>query len=293
MSIIRLVRAAAPPLAVVAVLSLPALAQASPGWITPVATLSQPFSNTPQIAANASGDTVVAWATASGNGPIMESERQTNGSFSAATQPVFMSGGSDLNGSVALGSVGIDNSGTIYIFFISGAGTNSTVQANVATKPIGGSTWTVTPLHAAGGAGVQDAPTGPMAGAVSPGGQAIALWEVDHVSNFLASSYSYSVKPAGSNTWSARAAVPGTTGGSTSVHAVMDASGDAAALFGFAGNGNVFGATIPSGGSWTTMNRITTLAGGSSTASPPSLGIDSNGRRRRPGRRPTRREATR
>src|SRR5581483_1225360 len=53
--------------------------------------------------------------------------------------------------------------------------------------------------------------------------------------------------------------------------------GDVAALFGFSGNSNLYGATMAGGGSFTTANAIATPAGGSSTVTNSSVALSATG----------------
>ncbi|MGH2883433.1 MAG: hypothetical protein ACRDPA_12185, partial [Solirubrobacteraceae bacterium] len=68
-----------------AALAAPAAAEAAPGWVTPVSTLSSAGSGfAPHVVSDSHGDTVVAWSDGSGN--VFESERPVGGSFSPAAQ---------------------------------------------------------------------------------------------------------------------------------------------------------------------------------------------------------------
>jgi len=232
-------------IAIVVVLVLPASAIAAPGWLAPAANVStvSGVQNPTQIATNARGDTVIVWATGFGSGPIFWSERPAGGSFTVGAQ-ITMAAGQQLGAS----GVSIDSAGTMYVFLITGSGSNNTIQPSVATKAIGASTWTVTPIEAAGIVGGSDAPNPPISGVVAPNGQGVAIFEFEHISNFLSSHFVYSVKQAGSSAWSAPAAVPGSTGGGVSVRLATDATGDVAALFGLSPNPNIFGATLAAGG---------------------------------------------
>lgn len=260
---------------VVAALAVPAAANASPGWVTPVSTLSSAGSSaTPRVASDARGDTVVVWSDGSGN--VFESERPAGGSFSPAAQISPATG-------QALGSVGIDGSGVIYIFFVSGQGTASS-KPNVATKPIGGATWTVTPLA---GTSSSDPPQAPMVGAVTPSGNAIAVWYQGHTAGNEQSSLQYATKPAGSSTWSGKATVTntGNQGNFTSPGTpflTMDPAGDAALVFtrfdsNFVNN-IVWGTTLASGAaSWTSANPLWVDAFSDTLQSQPVVAIGPDG----------------
>jgi hypothetical protein len=255
-------------------------ALASPGWVNPAATLLPSTSGTtlatPLVAANARGDTVAVWTNNAGNGPFMESERPAGGSFATASQPVLNPGSGDLNTNTATAlTLGLDDAGTIYMFFVSGSGNNTTSQINVATKPIGGSAWTVTVIRAKGVVGGFASGT-PAWGAVAPNGAAEIVWLEDNTNNFTTSVFDYSTKAAGSSTWSAPAST-GVVGGATGLHTAVDSSGDIAAVFGFSGAANLKGATKSAGGGWTAASTITTSAGGASIATNPAVAMSPTG----------------
>lgn len=258
-------------------------AAAAAGWVSPAGTLSGPLgsppTSAPMVASNARGDTVVMWQNAS-PGPFLESERAAGAghTFTTGSEPnLTPSGGSDLNQtSPEFGSLGLDDAGNIYLFFESGSGSGSTTQINVATKPIGGSTWTVTVIEPAGN-NLGFIPSTPVYGAVAPNGAAAVVWEHDDLNNFLASNFQFSSKAAGSSTWSPPADIVGTSGGGTYVRTAVDSSDDIAAIFGFVGSPNYKGATRRSGGSWTTANQITSSPGGSSNVTNGTVAMDSTG----------------
>jgi hypothetical protein len=147
---------------------------------------------------------------------------------------------------------------------VTGQGTASS-KPNVATKPIGGATWTVTPLA---NTSSSDPPQAPLVGAVTPSGKAVAVWYQGHTAGNEQSSFQYATKPAGSSTWSVKATVTNTgnqgsgnfTSPSSPVLAV-DRAGDAALVFtrydsNFINN-ITWGTTLASGaGSWTSANPL-------------------------------------
>ncbi len=260
---------------VLAALAVPAAADASPGWVTPVSTLSSAGSSIPpHVASDARGDTAVAWSDGSGN--VFESERPVGGSFSPATQISQATG-------QALGSVGIDDAGLIYVFLVTGEGTASS-KPNVATKPIGGATWTITPLA---GTSSSDPPQAPLVGAVTPSGKAIAVWLQGHTAGNEQSSLQYATKPAGSSTWSAKATVTnsGYQGNFTSPNSpvlAVDPAGDAALAFtrydaNFINN-ITWGTTLASGaGSWTSANPLWVNAFGDTLQGQPVVAMAPDG----------------
>lgn len=271
---IRTVRASLMVL-VVAALAAPAAAEASPGWVTPVSTLSGAGApSAPHVASDSRGDTVLAWSDGSGN--VFESDRPVGGSFSPATQISLAAG-------QAFGSLGIDDSGLIYIFFVTGEGTSSS-QPNVATKPIGGTTWTIAQLA---GTSSSDPPQAPLAGSVTPSGKAIAVWYQGHTAGNEQSSLQYATKPAGSSTWSAKATVTNTgyQGNFTSPNSpvlTVDPAGDAALLFtrydsNFV-NQIVWGSTLAAGGSsWTSANPLWVNAFNDTVQGAPVVAIGPDG----------------
>jgi hypothetical protein len=258
-----------------AALAAPASAAASPGWATPVSTLSSagPVA-APHVASDSRGDTVVAWSDASGN--VFERDRPVGGSFSPGTQISAATGQS-------LGSVGIDDSGLIYIFFVTGQGTASS-KPNVATKPVGGTTWTVTPLATTSSS---DPPQAPLVGAVTPSGKAIAVWYQGHTAGNEQSSLQYATKPAGTSAWSGKATVTnsGYQGNFTSPNSpvlAVDPAGDAALVFtrydGSFINDITWGTTLKSGaGSWTSANPLWADAFNDTLQGQPVLAIAPDG----------------
>jgi hypothetical protein len=271
---IRTVRASLA-LVVLAALAAPAAADASPGWATPVSTLSGATSPAaPHVASDARGDTAVVWSDASGN--VFESERPVGGSFSPATQISTAAG-------QALGSAGIDDSGLIYVFLVTGQGTTSS-KPNVATKPIGGTSWTVTPLA---GTSSSDPPQAPLVGAVTPSGKAIAVWYQGHTAGNEQSSFQYATKPAGSSTWTGKATVTnsGYQGNFSSPNSpvlAVDPAGDAALVFtrydGNFINNIAWGTTLAAGASsWTSANPLWVNAFNDTLQGQPVVAIGSNG----------------
>jgi hypothetical protein len=271
---IRTVRASLMVLALAA-LAAPAAAEAAPGWVTPVSTLSSAGSGfAPHVVSDSHGDTVVAWSDGSGN--VFESDRPVGGSFSPAAQISQAAG-------QAFGSIGIDDSGLIYIFFLTGQATSSS-QPNVATKLISGTTWKVTPLASTSSS---DPPQAPLVGAVTPSGKAIAVWYQGHNAGNEQSSFQYATKPAGSSTWSVKATVTntGNQGNFTSPNnpvLTIDPAGDAALVFtrydsNFI-NQIVWGTTLASGaGSWTSANPLWVNAFNDSVQGGPVVAIGPDG----------------
>jgi hypothetical protein len=260
---------------------MPMVASAAPTWISPAATLNaSPFGSQPQsplVATNGRGDTVVAWQSNQGQ-PLFESERPASGSFTAASQPVFTQGGNDLNlTNYQVGSLSLDNAGTIHVIFLSG-NSNATFQINEATKPIGGATWTVTVVQVPGIAGNGFANANPpVAGAVAPSGAAVAVWLNENTGNFPTSQFRASTRPAGSSIWSTPVNIASAIGGGSLARVAVDNNGDAAAVYAFSGNANLYGATKPAGGSWTTSSQITTAPASGAYQSPFSVALDSSG----------------
>jgi len=260
-------------------LVLPSGAAASPGWVTPIANLSAAFSTqaTPQIASDARGDTAVAWVDPA-TSDVFVSKRPAGGAFSVDSAISTASG-------QELGSIAIDSSGLVYVFFVTGSGAASTVQPNVATEPIGGSSWTVTPLASTS---ASNPPGAPLVGAVSPSGKALAVWYQGNTSGNQLSKLVSATKAAGSTVWSTGVAVAGTgdQGNSTSpggpLGLALDPSGDAALVFdrfdsGFS-NRLVWGTTLTAGAAaWTTANTISTDSASDTLQAGPFVAIDNNG----------------
>ncbi|MGZ4201048.1 MAG: PKD domain-containing protein [Thermoleophilaceae bacterium] len=231
---------------------------------------------TPQLAANARGDTAIAWLDP-GTSHVFESDRPAGGAFSQATEI------SSANAQ-GLGSVAIDGSGLVYVFFGTDTGTAAAMVPRVATRQVGGSAWTVTPLAVAS---ATDPPQTPI-GAVTPSGRAIAVWDQGHTAGNELSKFEFATKPAGSTTWSAKADVTGACGcGSPSAipsspSLAIDPAGDAAFLFvrfnaGFV-NRILWGETLTAGSStWTTPNAISTDSASDTLQSQAVVAMDSNG----------------
>jgi hypothetical protein len=233
---------------------------------------------TPLVATNPRGDTVVLAPNGnSTTGPFTEAERPEGGNFTQFSQPVWMSSGTDLNATdTSYVTVSVDDSGMIYVFFLSGGNSGTTTQINVATKPIGGSSWTVTVIQPKGKDGLGFIPNPPVWGAVAPNGAGEVLWLHENTNDFLTSHVQYSTLAPGSTTWSAPAET-NVTGGISQLRSAVDANGDISALFGVSGSRNLKGATKAAGGSWTPASTISTASSGSSQASAFSLAMDPSG----------------
>jgi hypothetical protein len=256
---------------VLVALSLPAAAAAGPGWVTPVGNLTVATGNqfAPSVAVNSQGDTVVVWSDASQN--VWESERPLGGSFSVGTQIDSTDVGQ------GFGSVAIDDTGQIYVFFVIGSGAANTSQPVVATKLLGGSTWTITPLAATN---ASLPPSAPLVGAVTPSGMGVAVWLKGDTSGAEKSILQFATKASGSSTWSAGANVTNTGNQGDFSHPessalAVDPSGDAALVFRRVGTTPVWGTTLTAGSSvWTSANKMSssgTLNG------LPVVAIDSSG----------------
>ena len=234
-------------------LSLPIAAVAAPGWVAPVGSLSAATANPfqPSVAVNSRGDTVVVWSDASQN--VWESERPVGGVFSVGTQIDSTDAGQ------GFGSVAIDDTGRIYVFFMIGTGAAATSQPVVATKLIGDPTWTVTPLAVTN---ATKPPSAPLVGAVTPSGKAVAVWEKGDTSGAEKSILQFATKPSGSPTWSAGADITNTGNQFDFSHPgtaalAIDPSGDAALVFIRIGTTPVWGTTLTAGSSaWTSANKI-------------------------------------
>lgn len=260
---------------VVALLGAPPAAVANPGWVTPAATLSALGNNpafTTAIASNARGDTAVAWQDPVTN-HVWAAERPVGGAFSTGTELSTLS-------DQALGSVDIDASGNMYVFFVTESMTNAASRPRVAIKALGASTWVVTPLAAADSA---HPAFPPITGAVTPGGKAVAIWFQGDTNNATLSKFEFAVKAAGSATWGSKADIPGSTGNSpTNAHVVMNAAGQAAFVFasqncsGFAIRAR--GTTMTAANVWATANGLNTCSNNSiNLAGGPVVGLDADG----------------
>jgi hypothetical protein len=258
-------------LAVFAVCCAPASASAA-GWIAPAATVSAAgaaFTLPPIVASNARGDTAVAWVDpATGN--VMVSERPAGGSFSVGATVVN-------TGDQFLGALAIDASGNVYVFLTAQNMTPNASTARVGIKPIGTGAWAVTTV---GTANNQMPPQAPIAGAVTPDGKALAVWFQGNTNNATLSRMQFSVKPAGSAVWGAKADLPGTiANGANGPRVVMNDAGEAAFIMqsqfcpGFAQG--IRAATMTAANVWTTANNPH-VCGGADVASG-DIGISSTG----------------
>jgi len=194
----RIARAVAA-LSVLIVLSLAPAAGASPGWVTPVASLPSAGSSIPedvQVVSDPQGDTAVVWLE---GGSIWESERPAGGSFTAPSK-ITTAGSETLN---PTNSVAITSGGLIYVFFLSNGGGSHT---DVASKQLGSTTWSVEELEIHSNT---NPPVQPVVGAVTPSGEAVGIWVEDIKGEFNHAVWRYAMKPRGSSTWSAAANIGG------------------------------------------------------------------------------------
>ena len=257
------------------VLLLPTAAFAAPNWATPVAPLSANVTSTtaPQVASNARGDTAVAWLDFA-TGHVFVSERPAGGTFTtgAEVSPIA---------DQVLGSVELDAAGNIYVFFVTQQSTNNASRPRVGVKPIGGSSWVVTPLAPAA---ATLPPQAPMAGAVAPDGRAVAVWLRADINNAVNSRLDFSTKPAGSSTWAPKAEIPGFIANSpgplqletnSAGQAVLAYSRQACANF----SQGAHGTTMSAAGVWATAGALNTCASNDAgLAGGPVAGIDESGR---------------
>jgi len=221
-------------------------------WVTPPATVSAATATTieqPRVASNARGDSAVVWIDPATGRPF-ESERPVGGSFSVGAQ---VSAATDL----VLGSVHIDDAGTIYVFYISDKMTPAASVPVVATKAIGAVGWTLTPLTTVSAT----LPAQVMIeGAIAPDGSGLVVWFQADTNGAQNSKLEFARKAAGSSTWSAKAniAASGVAVGNTYGHALaMNPAGQAALVWGRAGSVHLFGATMTAAGVWSTASAIT------------------------------------
>jgi hypothetical protein len=254
-----------PALVVAAALIAAPAATAAPNWVSPAATVSaagNTITPAPQIVSNARGDTAVAWLDPA-TSHVFEADRPAGGSFNTGAAIAT-------SAPHGFGSVGIDAAGNVYVFFINNQGSN-TSQPEVAVKPIGGASWTITPLAAAN---ANDFALDAMVGAVNPDGKAVALWFQAHANGATLSKIDFATKAAGSNTWSSKADLPGFTGNApNSFKLAINPAGQAA--FVFESQSNVpIGATMSAANAWTTANAMET---GGGVGSGVFVGIDSAG----------------
>jgi PKD domain len=243
------------------------------GWVTPAATVSAlgtPISAPPIVASNARGDTAVAWIDPA-TGDTLVSERPAGGTFSVGS-PVLSTGDQ------FVGGLGIDDAGNVYVFFTAKNMTPAASTARVGVKPIGTGAWAVATVGAANSA---DPPQAPIAGAVTPDGKALAVWFQGHTANATLSKVEFSVKPAGSAVWGAKADLPGTTAnGANGPRVVMNDAGEAAFIMqsqfcpGF--DQGIRAATLTAANVWTTANNVHVCASGGGVASA-DIGISSTG----------------
>lgn len=243
------------------------------GWVAPPATVSAfgaALTLRPLVASNERGDTAVAWVDpATGN--VFVSERPAGGAFTIGA-PVLNTGDQ------YAGGLGIDAAGNVFVFFTTRNMTPTQSTARVGVKPIGTGTWDVTTVGAANAA---DPPQTPIAGAVTPDGKALAVWFQGHTANATQSKMQFSVKPAGSAVWSAKADLPGTTAnGASFPRVVMNDAGEAAFVMqsqfcpGF--DQGIRGATMTAAGVWTTANNVHVCVSGGGVASA-DVGISDDG----------------
>ena len=224
---------------------------ASPHWVSPASTLSTGGSvQNLQVVSDAGGDAVAVWTDGSN---VWEAEQPAGGSWTTGSEVDTTDASQTLN---LADAVGITSGGKIYVFY--GASGN---RAEVATKQIGASTWTVTALQS--GSGVQSSP---VAGAVNSSGQAVAVWPLEVSPNTGAQTmvWTYSTQAAGSSAWSSPAAIgsQGDAWGGSSLSVAIDSSGDAALVWNQFNNSGCFcnssiqGSELTAGGSWTTPNAL-------------------------------------
>lgn len=253
-------------------------ASAAPVWVTPVTNLTAAGSGPSEVklASNARGDTAIAWVDPA-TSHVFESDRPAGGSFSPAAEISSAS-------SQQLGSIAVDGSGLVYVFFGTDTSTAAASRPRVATRQVGSLAWTVTPLAAAS---ASDPPQTPI-GAVTPAGAAIAVWDQGHTAGNEFSKFVFATKPAGSASWSAKADVTGACGcGSataipTTPALALDPAGDAAFLFvryngGFVSR-IVWGETLTAGSTtWTNPSAISTESGSDTLEGQPVVAMGANG----------------
>jgi hypothetical protein len=259
-------------LTVLVLCSVPASASAA-GWVAPAATVSAlgtAFFVPPIVASNGRGDTAVAWVDPA-TGDVFVSERPVGGSFSVGAAVVS-------TGDQFVGGLGIDAAGNVYVFFTTRNMTPAASTARVGVKPIGSGTWTVTTVGTANSA---DPPQAPVTGTVTPDGKALAVWFQAHSNNATQSKMVFSVKPAGSALWGAKADLPGTTANAASGPRVaMNDAGQAALILqsqfcpGF--DQGIRAATMTAANVWTTANNVHVCAAGGGVAGA-DIGISSTG----------------
>ncbi|MBI5310154.1 MAG: PKD domain-containing protein [Actinobacteria bacterium] len=223
---------------------------ASPGGEEPTGNLG--------VDVDSAGDLITMWSAPASSPTTMRAAiKPVGGDFSTLTasstgQPV----------SVSTGSVGIDDSGRTYAFFVRSNGANYIAQ--VAEKPAGGAWGAATNLSAAG------ADVSTIAGAVNGDGDAIAVW-------VRGNTYQVSYKPSG-GAWEAATSPPGATGTPQGgMHAVINANGDAAAGWDRIPVGTWYSDLVyrPAAGPFAAPNLQ--LSSNNTDAGQGSLGIDGSG----------------
>src|SRR3954452_9366327 len=256
-----------------------ASASAADNWVTPPTNVGAPvnvqFMGT---AMNSRGDMAVAYMDPA-TSQILESDRPAGGTFStpAVVSPLLDQG---------WGSFGIDDTGMVYVFFGTGVGANNTSTPRVGMKQVGTSTWTVTPLQAASAS----TPVSAALGAVSPNGNAMAIWSILLNPNAGAQTtkWVFATKAAGSSTWSAQHDIAGVCGcGSasaipSSLNLAINNNGDAALVSTHYDGGfnqrMVFGGTLTHGlTTWTTPSQISVYGAANSIDSVINVAIADTG----------------
>ena len=253
----------------------PAGADAAPGWVTPASTVSLPNNSTfkPQIASNPRGDVAMAWGDPP-SGLVFAAERPAGGAFTTGT---IVHDVAD-EGDQELGSVAIDNAGNVYVFFITRQNTLSAARPRVATKPLGGSTWTTVPLAAAD---ATSPPQWPIVGAVTPAGKGLAVW---YRSNATAANtrLDFSTKPAGSATWATKQELPASPGFTNDLDLAMNTAGEAALAVNHDAcpgpSDQMSGMTMTAANVWTPLDAMSACTNNNSgLQGAPVIAIDANG----------------
>jgi hypothetical protein len=118
---------------------------------------------------------------------------------------------------------------------------------------------------------------------VTPSGKVLVTWFQGHTADASQSKLEFSVKEAGTSTWSAKANVPGVTGNTFQHQLAINANGEAALIYdktvcsGLSSN-LVFGATMTAANTWTTANQIAACNGtNDASVTGAAVGIDDQG----------------
>jgi hypothetical protein len=264
---VRLARAIG--VAALVVVLVPATAAAAPTWVPAPASLTSPSGtlNLPVVASNPRGDSAIAYRDFS-TGTIKVVERPAGGSFSSASEVSAIA-------DQQLGSIQLDPSGNIYVFFFTQAGDNNNSRPRLGVKPIGGSSWDVNQIAPQSST---DPPQDKLVGAVAPDGTAVAVWFQAHLNNSLQSQFAYSRKPAGSSTWAPKQTFTGFMGNAPGQPSLaINSAGQAVFAFTQQFNRVARGATMTAAGTWTALGQVNTSANNSGGLTDAVAAIDESG----------------